>query len=107
VLAGLSEHLADLTAATQAGQVRRHAHEDLARTTTLRRLDVRSPDLLYACVHNSDRSVAAKVLTTHHAGDRIEVHSVRSEPGERVNRWLPRCSPNGARPPPPKPEAAG
>jgi len=41
--------------------------------------------VLYACVHNSGRSVAAKVLTEHYAGDRIDVRSAGSEPGARVN----------------------
>jgi arsenate reductase (thioredoxin) len=43
------------------------------------------PTVLYACVHNSGRSVAAKVLTEHYAGDRIVVRSAGSEPESRVN----------------------
>jgi arsenate reductase (thioredoxin) len=43
------------------------------------------PTVLYACVHNSGRSVAAKVLTEHYAGDRIAVRSAGSEPGTQVN----------------------
>jgi arsenate reductase len=43
------------------------------------------PSVLYACVHNSGRSVAAKVLTEHYAGDRIDVRSAGSEPGDQVN----------------------
>jgi arsenate reductase (thioredoxin) len=43
------------------------------------------PTVLFACVHNSGRSVAAKVLTEHYAGDRIAVRSAGSEPGTRVN----------------------
>jgi arsenate reductase len=43
------------------------------------------PTVLYACVHNSGRSVAAKVLTEHYAGDRIQVRSAGSEPGSQVN----------------------
>jgi arsenate reductase (thioredoxin) len=43
------------------------------------------PTVLYACVHNSGRSVAAKVLTEHYAGDRIAVRSAGSEPGTGVN----------------------
>jgi arsenate reductase len=43
------------------------------------------PTVLYACVHNSGRSVAAKVLTEHYAGDRITVRSAGSEPGTKVN----------------------
>jgi arsenate reductase (thioredoxin) len=43
------------------------------------------PIVLYACVHNSGRSVAAKVLTEHYAGDRIAIRSAGSEPGTQVN----------------------
>ena len=43
------------------------------------------PSVLFACIHNSGRSVAAQVLTHHHAGDAVEVRSAGSEPGARVN----------------------
>ena len=43
------------------------------------------PVVLYACIHNSGRSVAAKVLTEHHAGGAVEVRSAGSEPGDAVN----------------------
>ena len=43
------------------------------------------PVVLYACIHNSGRSVAAKVLTQHYAGDAIDVRSAGSEPGSGVN----------------------
>ncbi len=43
------------------------------------------PVVLYACVHNSGRSVAAKVLTEHYARGRVEVRSAGSEPGDGVN----------------------
>ena len=43
------------------------------------------PTVLYACIHNSGRSVAAQVLTRHHGGDRVEVRSAGSEPGSGVN----------------------
>ena len=43
------------------------------------------PIVLYACVRNSGRSVAAKVLTEHYAGDRIEVRSAGSDPGQGIN----------------------
>jgi arsenate reductase len=43
------------------------------------------PVVLYACVHNSGRSVAAKVLTQHYAAGRVEVRSAGSEPGTSVN----------------------
>jgi arsenate reductase len=50
---------------------------------------VTSPDtppvVLYACVHNSGRSVAAKLLTEHYAGGRLKVRSAGSEPTGSVN----------------------
>ena len=43
------------------------------------------PTLLFACIHNSGRSVAAQVLAQHYAGDRARVLSAGSEPGSTVN----------------------
>jgi len=43
------------------------------------------PTVLFACIHNSGRSVAAQVLTRHYAGDAVEVRSAGSEPGSGVN----------------------
>ena len=43
------------------------------------------PVVLYACIHNSGRSVAAQVLTEHHGDGRVEVRSAGSEPGSAVN----------------------
>ena len=43
------------------------------------------PVVLFACIHNSGRSVAAKVLTEHHGAGRVEVRSAGSEPGSGVN----------------------
>jgi arsenate reductase len=43
------------------------------------------PSVLFACIHNSGRSVAAQVLARAHAGDAVEVRSAGSEPGEGVN----------------------
>ena len=43
------------------------------------------PSILFACIHNSGRSVAAQVLARHHGGDRVEVRSAGSEPGSGVN----------------------
>ena len=43
------------------------------------------PAVLYACIHNSGRSVAAQVLTRHYGGDAVEVRSAGSEPGGGVN----------------------
>ena len=41
--------------------------------------------VLYACVHNSGRSVAAKILTEHYAKGRLDVRSAGSEPKSTVN----------------------
>jgi arsenate reductase len=46
---------------------------------------VSRPVVLFACIHNSGRSVAAQVLTQHYAGDAVEVRSAGSEPGGGVN----------------------
>jgi len=43
------------------------------------------PSVLFACIHNSGRSVAAQVLTRSYAGDAVEVRSAGSEPGAGVN----------------------
>ena len=43
------------------------------------------PVVLYACVHNSGRSVAGKVLTEHHARGAVDVRSAGSEPGTDLN----------------------
>jgi arsenate reductase len=41
--------------------------------------------ILFACIHNSGRSVAAEMLARHYAGDRVAVRSAGSEPGATVN----------------------
>ena len=46
---------------------------------------LRVPTVLYACVHNAGRSVAAKVLTEHYAAGRVAVLSAGSEPADAVN----------------------
>jgi arsenate reductase len=43
------------------------------------------PTVLFACIHNSGRSVAAQVLARSYGGDRIDVSSAGSEPGDQVN----------------------
>ncbi|MGY1617208.1 low molecular weight phosphatase family protein [Geodermatophilus sp. SYSU D00691] len=43
------------------------------------------PTVLYACIHNSGRSVAAQVLTRHYAEGAVDVRSAGSEPGAGVN----------------------
>ncbi|MBO1337419.1 arsenate reductase ArsC [Streptomyces sp. VRA16 Mangrove soil] len=41
--------------------------------------------VLFVCVHNAGRSQMAAGFLTHLAGDRVEVRSAGSLPGERVN----------------------
>lgn len=43
------------------------------------------PVVLFACIHNSGRSVAGARLTQQYGGDRVIVHSAGSEPGSSVN----------------------
>lgn len=43
------------------------------------------PAILFACIHNSGRSVAAQVLARHYGGDGVDVRSAGSEPGDSVN----------------------
>ena len=43
------------------------------------------PEILYVCVHNAGRSVAAAVLTDHYAQGRVHVRSAGSQPGSAVN----------------------
>lgn len=45
----------------------------------------RRPVVLYACIHNSGRSVSALYLTRAYAGDRVDARSAGSEPGAGVN----------------------
>jgi len=44
-----------------------------------------TPVVLFLCIHNSGRSLAAKVLLEHHAQGRVEVRSAGSEPGSQLN----------------------
>lgn len=43
------------------------------------------PVVLFLCIHNSGRSLAAKVLLDHHAKGQVEVRSAGSEPGNSLN----------------------
>lgn len=44
-----------------------------------------TPVILFACIHNSGRSVAAQVLAAHYGAGRFDVRSAGSEPGSGVN----------------------
>ncbi|MDP3713320.1 MAG: heat-shock protein HtpX [Mycobacteriales bacterium] len=41
--------------------------------------------ILFACIHNSGRSVAAQLLAQHLGGDRVTAVSAGSQPGDGVN----------------------
>src|SRR5436309_320387 len=42
-------------------------------------------EVLYACIHNAGRSIAAAVLTEHYGRGRVRVRSAGSDPGSEVN----------------------
>ncbi|WP_436740480.1 arsenate reductase ArsC [Streptomyces sp. BBFR102] len=43
------------------------------------------PSVLFVCVHNAGRSQMAAAWLTHLAGDRVEVRSAGSNPGDQIN----------------------
>jgi arsenate reductase (thioredoxin) len=43
------------------------------------------PVVLFLCIHNAGRSLAARVLLDHYAQGRIRVESAGSEPGSALN----------------------
>ncbi len=43
------------------------------------------PSVLFSCVHNAGRSVAAAALLRHHGGDLVDVRSAGSQPGTEVD----------------------
>jgi protein-tyrosine-phosphatase len=43
------------------------------------------PEILYVCIHNAGRSVAAAVLTDHYGRGRVKVRSAGSQPGTTIN----------------------
>jgi arsenate reductase len=45
----------------------------------------RAPTILFACVHNSGRSVAAQLLARRYGGGAVRVLSAGSAPGDGVN----------------------
>jgi arsenate reductase len=44
-----------------------------------------NPAVLFVCIHNAGRSQMAAGYLRHLAGDRVEVLSAGSEPGDRIN----------------------
>ncbi len=43
------------------------------------------PVVLFLCVHNAGRSLAARVLLDHYADGRVDVRSAGSEPADQLN----------------------
>jgi arsenate reductase len=43
------------------------------------------PVVLFMCIHNSGRSLAARMLLDHYAEGRIDVHPAGSEPADELN----------------------
>src|ERR1700727_2917490 len=43
------------------------------------------PVVLFLCIHNAGRSLAAKVLLDHYARGQVDVRSAGSEPGSELN----------------------
>lgn len=43
------------------------------------------PVVLFLCVHNAGRSLAARVLLDHYAAGRVEVRSAGSDPADELN----------------------
>jgi protein-tyrosine-phosphatase len=44
-----------------------------------------TPVVLFLCIHNAGRSLAARVLLDHYAQGRVDVRSAGSEPAEQLN----------------------
>ena len=45
----------------------------------------RTPQVVFACVRNGGRSVAARVLTEHYANGRVVALSAGTQPGEHIH----------------------
>lgn len=46
----------------------------------------RVPQVVFACVRNGGRSVAARLLTEHYAGGRVVARSAGTQPGEHIHQ---------------------
>lgn len=46
---------------------------------------MKTPQVLFVCVHNAGRSQMAAALLAHHSGDRVRVRSAGSAPKDSVN----------------------
>lgn len=47
--------------------------------------DADTPQVVFACRKNGGRSVIARVLTEHYAGDRVVALSAGTEPGDQIH----------------------
>ena len=47
--------------------------------------DPPTPQVVFACVRNGGRSVAARVLTEHYAAGRVRALSAGTQPGDRIH----------------------
>lgn len=45
----------------------------------------KTPEVLFVCVHNAGRSVAASVLLDHYSHGKVRVSSAGSSPGNEIN----------------------
>ncbi len=45
------------------------------------------PSVMFVCVHNAGRSQMAAGFLTHLAGDKVDVRSAGSMPGNQINPW--------------------
>ena len=50
-----------------------------------------TPQVVFACRKNGGRSVIARVLTEHYAGDRVVALSAGTEPGEQIHPEVARA----------------
>ena len=44
------------------------------------------PTVVFACVRNGGRSVIARLLTEHYAGDAVVALSAGTQPGEQIHQ---------------------
>jgi arsenate reductase len=64
-----------------AAELAAEPHAHLIKESTM----TDKPVVLFACIHNSGRSVAARILTEHYAKGAVEARSAGSEPTDSVN----------------------
>jgi arsenate reductase len=63
----------------------RHGERTVKRPSTLYARPMTNPQVLFVCVHNAGRSQMAAGFLRHLGGDRVQVRSAGSMPGDRVN----------------------